>query len=185
MAGRRRAASLRIDRDSGRIQRTFNAIKRGQSPLYCVLGRLRSAEEAPLLLKDPTLILVPGGSIAGPSLISGHLPTGDRAQSRIQARHLPVTVAAPGRDPLSPLVIGKKAAGDEGRYNRADNVLHGLSSRLSPDWPSLFACPYLPTTSTTKLPGIIGGRGRGFSAVGAGLGPKSAVTRYTRSEPAS
>lgn len=34
-----------------------------------------------------------------------------------------------------------------------------------------------PTTITVKLPGIIVGRGRGLSAVGAGLGPNSAVTR--------
>ncbi len=35
---------------------------------------------------------------------------------------------------------------------------------------------YGSSTSTTKDPGIIGGRGRGLSAVGAGAAPKSAVT---------
>src|ERR1700693_3905501 len=38
---------------------------------------------------------------------------------------------------------------------------------------------YLPTTRTTKLSGRIGGRGRGLSAVGAGLGPNCAVTTNT------
>ena len=34
-----------------------------------------------------------------------------------------------------------------------------------------------PTSSTTKESAITAGRGRGCSAVGAGAGPKSAVTR--------
>ncbi len=37
--------------------------------------------------------------------------------------------------------------------------------------------PYRPTTRTVKLPGTIVGRGRGFSAVGAGRGPNSAAAR--------
>ena len=39
---------------------------------------------------------------------------------------------------------------------------------------------YFPTTSTTKLPGTMLGRGRGTSAVGAGRGPNCAVDRKTR-----
>jgi hypothetical protein len=35
---------------------------------------------------------------------------------------------------------------------------------------------YGSTTSNVKVPGTIGGRGRGRSAVGAGIGPYSAVT---------
>ena len=35
---------------------------------------------------------------------------------------------------------------------------------------------YRSSSSTTNVPGIIGGRGRGRSAVGAGAGPNSAVT---------
>ncbi len=35
---------------------------------------------------------------------------------------------------------------------------------------------YFPTTMTSKLPAIMGGRARGLSGVGSGLGPNSAVT---------
>src|SRR5579864_1505655 len=38
---------------------------------------------------------------------------------------------------------------------------------------------YFPTTSTSKVSGSTGGRGRGSCAVGAGFGPNFAVTRYT------
>jgi hypothetical protein len=36
---------------------------------------------------------------------------------------------------------------------------------------------YLPNTRTTKLPGMMLGRGRGRSGVGAGGGPNCAVAR--------
>jgi len=36
------------------------------------------------------------------------------------------------------------------------------------------------STSSLNVPGTMGGRGRGMSAVGAGAGPNSAVTVYTR-----
>src|SRR6516225_7107562 len=44
------------------------------------------------------------------------------------------------------------------------------------DRACLAAGDYLLTTSTTKLSGRIGGRGRGLPAVGAGRGPNCAVT---------
>ena len=37
-------------------------------------------------------------------------------------------------------------------------------------------CRYLAKISSVNVLGIIAGRGRGFSAVGAGAGPRSAVT---------
>jgi len=43
--------------------------------------------------------------------------------------------------------------------------------------PRLGAAPQGPTTRITKVPGSMAGRGWGTSAVGAGGGPKSAVTR--------
>jgi len=42
--------------------------------------------------------------------------------------------------------------------------------------PALPITCYLLSTSTTKLSGRIGGRGRGLSVVGAGLAPNFAVT---------
>jgi hypothetical protein len=42
------------------------------------------------------------------------------------------------------------------------------------------AINYLPKIRSVNEPGTIGGRGRGRSAVGAGVGPNSAVTINTR-----
>ena len=76
-------------------------------------------------------------------------------------------LVASRRHPFSPLVVGENAGGNHHEPDNDENCLHtGAAAR------------YLrPTTMTLKLPGRIVGRGRGLSAVGAGRGPNSAVTR--------
>jgi hypothetical protein len=81
---------------------------------------------------------------------------------------LPLTLTR--RHPLPPLVVGDNRANDNEDADDAEDQFH---STIIID----FRPNYRPTTITVKLPGMIGGLPRGFSGVGAGRGPKSAVTR--------
>ncbi len=102
--------------------------------------------------------------------------------------------------PLAPLVVGDEGGDDEDDSDNAKEEHHGDSKEIATTaatvmmpqlgfpihamgqtcmdggegvWPAA----YLPTTRMVKLPGTMAGRGRGFSGVGAGRGPNSAVVR--------
>lgn len=68
-------------------------------------------------------------------------------------------------------IIHERKIGD-----RLERALH-QQRPFNMEIRSLAQVYYRPTTSTTKLPGTSWGRRRGFSGVGAGRGPNSAVIR--------
>ena len=67
-----------------------------------------------------------------------------------------------------------------GETARAANFsLGGYARKTNPEMEKRNVV-YFPNTSRVNVPGTIGARGRGRSAVGAGIGPNSAVTTNTR-----
>src|ERR1700688_2170084 len=76
---------------------------------------------------------------------------------------------------------GETVATDVEWLRRIQAVSIGALSSALPaaDFICRFTCRfYLPKISRVKVSGIIGGRGLGCSGVAAGVGPKSALTRY-------